>query len=248
MSGHVLKGCFVTGTDTGVGKTCVSAGLLHLLKERGLVVAGYKPVSAGTEEIAGVHVNEDVRQLREAGSSGFDDDDVGPVRLCTPCAPHLAAEVEGVAICRDELVDSAHSLQHRADAVVVEGVGGFVVPLGPVFDTTHLACALNLKVILVVGLRLGCLNHALLTAEVIRARRLRLAGWVGSVIDPNMLHLDGNLATLQSELQRRHGVPCLGIVPRLDRPAPEQVARHLHADAILDALDLPLHLPTALLA
>jgi dethiobiotin synthetase len=233
-----MKGCFVTGTDTGVGKTRVSAGLLHLLRQQGLTAAGFKPVAAGMETVGGDRVNDDVRTLCDAGSPGFSDDDVGPLQLELACAPHIAAEAQGVVIDRDALVQAARALQRRADALVVEGVGGFVVPLAPGWDSSHLACALGLPVILVVGLRLGCLNHALLTAEVIHARRLRLAGWVGSVIDPHMFALEANIATLHTELARRHGAPCLGVLPWLARPTPRHVADHLDTDTIVHALDL----------
>jgi dethiobiotin synthetase len=241
-----LRGCFVTGTDTGVGKTRVSAALLHLLRLRGLTAAGFKPVAAGTEWRDGLPVNEDVQALREAGSPGFAGHELGPLQLDLACAPHIAAEAQGLVIERDALVQAARALQRRADCLVVEGVGGFVLPLGPGWDTSHLACALGLPVILVVGLRLGCLNHALLTAESVRARHLRLAGWVGSVIDPSMLELEANIATLHTELARRHGTPCLGVVPRLDDPTPQQVAVHLDADAFSDALDLTTHPDPAL--
>lgn len=241
-----LRGCFVTGTDTGVGKTRVSAGLLQLLRQRGLVAAGFKPVAAGTEPVDGRLVNEDVQALRDAGSPGFDEHEVGPLQLEMACAPHIAAEAEGVMIEREALVQAARALQRRADCLVVEGVGGFLVPLAPTWDTSHLACALGLPVILVVGLRLGCLNHALLTAESIRARHLRLAGWVASIIDPSMLELEANLTTLHTELARRHGAPCLGVVPWLDEPTPQQVAPHLDADALVDALDLQPHPDPAL--
>jgi dethiobiotin synthetase len=244
-----LKGCFVTGTDTGVGKTRLSAGLLQLLQRRGLVVAGFKPVAAGIECVGGERFNEDVRTLRQAGSPGFSDDDVGPLQLDPlqldlACAPHIAAEAQGLVIDRDALVQAARALQRRADALVVEGVGGFVVPLAPGWDTSHLACALGLPVILVVGLRLGCLNHALLTAEAMRTRHLRIAGWVGSVIDPDMIELEANIATLHTELARRHGAGCLGVVPWLHEPTPQHVADHLDAEAIFDVLDLQpqLHL------
>jgi dethiobiotin synthetase len=240
-----LRGCFVTGTDTGVGKTCVSAGLLHLLRQRGLAAVGYKPVAAGTEWIDGERVNEDVRTLRLAGAPGFGDDEVGPLQLELACAPHIAAAAQGCSIEREALVRAARALQRRADCLVVEGVGGFIVPLAPAWDSSHLACALGLPVILVVGLRLGCLNHALLTAECIRARCLRIAGWVGSVLDPQMLRLDDNVASLHAELARRHGAPCLGVVPQLHTPTPPRVAGHLDEAAIAAALDLRPHTFTA---
>ncbi len=233
-----MKGCFVTGTDTEVGKTRVSAGLLAWLGQRGAVGAGYKPVAAGTERIEGVWVNADVRALRDAATLRASDAEVGPCQLREACAPHIAAMHEGRAIDPGVLIAGAQALAARADRLVVEGVGGFCVPLAPGFDSADLAVALGLPVVLVVGLRLGCLNHALLSAEAVRARGLALAGWVGNRIDPQMMHAEDNLATLRNELGRRHDAPCLGVVPHLDAPHPAAVAAHLDG-AALEALFRP---------
>lgn len=235
MNALPLRGCFVTGTDTEIGKTRVSAALLHWLGQRGLHCAGYKPVAAGTELIDGVVVNEDVRALRDAGSVALTDAEVGPCQFEAACAPHIAAALEGRSIDRAALLQGAQALAVRAECLVVEGVGGFCVPLSPDFDSTDFAVDLGLPVLLVVGLRLGCISHALLSAEAIRARGLRLAGWVANTVDAQMLHRDDNLATLRHELGRRHQAPCLGVVPRLASPDPAAVAAHLD-DAALRAL------------
>ena len=227
-----MNGCFITGTDTEVGKTRISAGLLHWLGTQGLRSAGYKPVAAGTETIDGEPVNEDVRALRDASSVALRDAEVSPFCFDTPCAPHIAAELEGRAIDRAALLQGAHALAARVDRLVVEGVGGFCVPLGPDFDTADLAQDLALPVVLVVGLRLGCISHALLSAEAVRARGLRLAGWVANTVDAAMLQRDENLATLRHELGRRHQAPCLGVVPRLASPAPAAVAAQLDGPAL----------------
>ena len=222
-----MKGCFVTGTDTEVGKTRVSAGLLHCAAQAGLRVAGYKPVAAGMDNIAGQWINEDVHTLWAASNIELQPEEVGPCQLRQPCAPHLAAQAEGRVIDRDTLEQGARQLAQRADLIVVEGAGGLCVPLGPNWDSSHLMCALNLPVVLVVGLRLGCINHALLTAEAIVARRLHLAGWVGNTLDPAMLHLQDNIHTLTQEFERRFHVPCLGVVPHLESPDAASVAPHL---------------------
>ncbi|WP_180683300.1 dethiobiotin synthase [Tepidicella baoligensis] len=227
-----MKGCFVTGTDTEVGKTRVSAGLLHRAAQAGLRVAGYKPVAAGMDPIAGHWVNEDVETLWAASNIELRREEVGPCQLRQPCAPHLAAQAEGRVIDRDALEQGARQLAQRADLIVVEGAGGLCVPLGPDWDSSHLMRALNLPVVLVVGLRLGCINHALLTAEAIVARNLRLAGWVGNTLDPLMLHLPDNIHTLTHELERRFHAPCLGIVPYLERPHAAAVAPHLCATGL----------------
>ena len=232
MSAAVIRGCFVTGTDTEVGKTRVSAALLHWLGERRLRCAGYKPVAAGTEVIDGKDVNEDVRALRDASSMALTDAEVGPFQFEAACAPHIAAALESRAIERAVLLQGAQALARRTDCLIVEGVGGFCVPLGADFDSADVAADLGLPVVLVVGLRLGCINHALLTAEAIRVRGLRLAGWVANTVDHEMPHLDDNLATLRHELARRHQAPCLGMVPRLASPDPAAVAAHFDEAAL----------------
>lgn len=225
-------GCFVTGTDTEVGKTRVSAALLHWLSQQGLVAAGFKPVAAGTTLINGTRVNEDVRLLREASSTVVTDAEVGPFQFDAACAPHVAAALEGRVIDLGAILGAGRTLRARSDFIVVEGVGGFCVPLGPDWDSSHIACGFALPVVLVVGLRLGCLNHALLTVQAIQARGLALAGWIANTIDPDMAFLDHNLATLRHELDGRLQVPCLGVVPWLEDARPSVVAAHLDDAAL----------------
>ncbi len=230
-----MRGCFVTGTDTEVGKTRISAGLLHRAGQAGLRVAGYKPVAAGMDLLDGQWVNEDVQTLWSASNIAVTPEEVGPCQLREPCAPHLAARNEGRIIDRAALLRGAQQLSQRTDFLVVEGAGGLCVPLGPDWDSSHLVVALGLPVVLVVGLRLGCINHALLTAEALTHRRMRLAGWVGNTIDPAMLHLQGNIETLHHEFEQRYQAPCLGIVPHLPKPDAASVAPHL-SDAGLQSL------------
>ncbi|WP_157267231.1 dethiobiotin synthase [Azohydromonas aeria] len=228
-----LRGCFVTGTDTGVGKSRISAALLHWLGRRGHRAAGYKPVASGLEPGAdGRLVNEDVEALRTAGSVPLPGSLIGPCQLKEACAPHIAAELEGVRIDRVALLRGAQEVARRADFIVAEGAGGLVIPLGEDWDSTQLMSALGLPVVMVVGLRLGCINHALLTADGLAQRRLRLVGWVGNQIDPAMPHLQRNVETLRHELSRRHQAPCLGVVPHLAQPAPAAVAGFLDAFAL----------------
>ena len=199
---------FVTGTDTGVGKTLVSVALLHALAKRHARVVGMKPVAAGTTLIDGVLANDDVLMLRAASTcrvpAGLDN----PVLLHDPLSPHLAAARAGAAIDIPYIVACHRELMLQADAVVVEGAGGFLVPLSETETGADLAQALGLPMVLVVGLRLGCLNHALLTAQAIRARGLTLAGWVANHIDPAMLEQASNIAFLQRQL----GAPLLGSI------------------------------------
>lgn len=214
---------FVTGTDTGVGKTLVSTALLHALARRHARVVGMKPVAAGTERINGMDANEDVLALRAASTCAVPPELDNPVLLPDPVSPHIAAARAGRRIDISHLVACHRALAKRADAVVVEGAGGFLVPLSSTETGADLAQALGLPVVLVVGLRLGCLNHALLTAEAIRARGLVLAGWVANHVDPAMLAQQDNIAFLRQKLQ----APLLASIPHQAAPDPRAVAFNL---------------------
>ncbi|NSX06824.1 dethiobiotin synthase [Cupriavidus gilardii] len=226
--------CFVTGTDTGVGKTHATAALLHALASQGRTAVGMKPVASGCEWRDGQWHNDDVAQLRAASSVDVPLAQTCPYLLRTPCSPHLAAEADGVRIAPEPIESAFAALRTQADAVVVEGVGGFRVPLatGPDgWDTADLAVRLGLPVILVVGIRLGCLNHALLTAEAVRARGLRLAGWIANRVDPEMLLADENIATLRGAFDAIDA-PWLGTLPW--QLPPDQAAHRLDLAALLD--------------
>ena len=207
--------CFVTGTDTEIGKTLVSGALLHALGQAGVRAAGMKPVAAGAEERDGVLRNEDVDFLYEAAPLKLPRELTTPYLFRTPAAPHIAAALECQPIEPRRIVAAYEQVRAQAEAVVVEGVGGWRVPLTNSYDTSDLARQLGLPVILVVGLRLGCINHALLTAEAIAARGLRLAGWVANTVDPAMGHADGNVEAIAARLD----APLLGRVPRLAQPS-----------------------------
>lgn len=193
-----MNGWFVTGTDTGVGKSRTSAALLHALRRGGMRAVGMKPVAAGTDDEG---INDDVVMLRAAGGVAVPASLDNPYLLPDPVSPHIAARNVGVTIDLDLLVRRCNALQDLADAVVVEGAGGFLVPLTDTLTGADLAVALDLPVILVIGLRLGCLNHALLTQEAIVSRGLRLAGWVANELDPSMPEREANMAFLDQRLQ-----------------------------------------------
>ena len=209
-----MRGLFVTGTDTGVGKTLVSTGLLHALAPHHRRVVGMKPVAAGVVPWGEDWASEDVIALRSASTLAVAPELDNPVLLLDPLSPHIAAERAGVQIDIAAIVRSYQALAAQADAVVVEGAGGFHVPLTDTQTGADLAQALALPVVLVVGLRLGCLSHALLTAEAIRARGLVLVGWVANRVDPEMEAADENIAYLRARL----GVPLLAEVPYQDLP------------------------------
>jgi len=201
---------FVTGTDTGVGKTLAAQALLLRLRESHARVVGMKPVAAGAEMQADGHwSHEDVRALQLASSIFAPSQLTNPYLLRAAVSPHIAAQRDGVVIEIARIVQACNALRAQADAVVVEGAGGFRVPLTDTRDGADLAVALDLPVLLVVGLRLGCLSHALLAVEAIAARGLRLAGWIANRIDPAMSEQDANLALLGARLP----APCLGDLP-----------------------------------
>ncbi|QHE86584.1 dethiobiotin synthase [Hydrogenophaga sp. BPS33] len=210
-----FDGCFVTGTDTGVGKTLISTALLQALARRHRRVVGMKPVAAGLIEHQGAWVSEDVLALRAASTVAVPPELDNPVALAEPIAPHLAAAHAGRHVGVTELLAAHRALKAQADVVLVEGAGGWRVPLNGTETLADLARAIGAPVVLVVGLRLGCLNHALLTAEAIRADGLELAGWVANAIDPDMPCREENIHTLRRWLP----APLLGRVP-YQTPAP----------------------------
>lgn len=213
------RGLFVTGTDTGVGKTRVAVALIHALRAHGLRVAAMKPVSAGS---AAGELNEDVVSLLQAANVDADVREVNPYAFVEPVAPHIAAALAGVRIDLDVIGGAYARLAARADVVVVEGAGGWRVPLNECEDMADLAQRLDLPVVLVVGLRLGCLNHAALTAESIVHRRLRWAGWVGNHAESTMQQAAQNVAALHRLLPG----PCLGIQEFFDGDLALPESRH----------------------
>lgn len=224
------RGIFVTGTDTGVGKTLACCALIHALAARDIRAVPMKPVAAGAVERNGRWINEDTALLLEAAGR-----DLSEAQACTPVllreamAPHIAAEREGVHISMPLLVAAFEMRAGGGDFVVIEGVGGFRVPLSGGADTVQLARLMGLPVVLVVGLRLGCLNHALLTAQAIDDARLPLAGWIANSIDPNMAAADENVATLVARL----GAPLLGRLPYTPGADARALAAHLDMDELL---------------
>jgi dethiobiotin synthetase len=199
------RGYFVTGTGTGVGKTRVSCALLHAFAERGKVVVGMKPVAAGRQNGKW----EDVELLLSASNIKPSRELINPYALVPPIAPHIGAAQAGIRIDVEAIHNALCKLQELADVVIVEGVGGFLVPLNERQDGADFAVALGLPVILVVGMQLGCLNHALLTARAVQAAGLALAGWVANRIDPAMQAFDENVIALEQRLK----CPLLGVLP-----------------------------------
>lgn len=219
---------YVTGTDTGIGKTLSSASLLHALRARGLSAVGMKPVASGCERIDGAWRNADALALQRAGEPGIDYADINPFALEHPLAPELAARDAGIEVALAPILAAHARLAARVDALVVEGVGGWAAPLSASLMQADLVRALRLPVVLVVGLRLGCLNHALLSARAIAADGLHLAGWIGSHVDPAMERVEDNLAMLRARLP----APCWGVLPHAPDSDPQALAAHLRVPTL----------------
>ena len=203
---------FVTGTDTEVGKTLVSGALILKLQEAGYKVSGFKPVVAGTYiDAQGGQLNEDIETLRLASGLSAEDEKICPYVLDSAAAPHIVAQKIGVHLDTTVMLNAFQEIKKTVDCIVLEGAGGFLVPLNDQDDLGDLAQALDLPVILVVGMRLGCINHALLTCEAIQSRQLSIAGWVANTLTEEMPFLEENCQALQDRIF----APYLGRIPTL---------------------------------
>jgi len=215
--------CYITGTDTGIGKSIASAALLHALRARGQRAVGMKPVASGCEDRGEGWRNEDALALQQASDPVPAYADVNPYALPQPLAPELAAAEAGVSIELATIVAAHARLAAQADAVVVEGVGGWAAPLTATIDQVEVVRALQLPVVMVVGLRLGCISHARLTARAIAADGANLVGWIANGIDPGMARADDNFAILQRVLP----VACWGRLPHAPAPDARAMSRYL---------------------
>jgi dethiobiotin synthetase len=218
-----MKGYFITGTDTGVGKTLVSLALMHALQAQGKNVAGMKPVSAGCLKTKNGLRNDDAVQLQKASSIELPYDIINPYAYEPPIAPHIAAHQLGDQISINKIEDCFNPIASQSDLVIVEGAGGWLVPINENETMADIAVRLNLPVVLVVGMRLGCLNHALLTVESIQNNGGKLAGWVANQIPPNM---DKSAENIDS-LEHRISAPLLGLIPCNPDSSPAQISPHL---------------------
>jgi dethiobiotin synthetase len=203
---------YVTGTDTGIGKTTASLALLQAFHARGRNAVGMKPVSSGCERIGGEWRNADALALQAVSDPAPPYNLVNPIALIEPTAPEIAAAAQGVRVELEPLCEAYARLAMFGATRVVEGVGGWAAPLSSTLDQSSLVHALDLPVVLVVGLRLGCINHARLTARAIEADGCRLLGWIGNRIDPDMAHAETTIAVLHRYLP----APCLGVIPHGD--------------------------------
>lgn len=224
-----MKLFFVTGTDTDAGKTYAACALLAAAGLKGLRTAALKPVASGCVVTAEGLRNDDAVRLLAQTNSGQSYDEVNPIALQPAIAPHIAARSAGVFLQLSRLRPSLCALAaRRADFALVEGAGGWYTPLNETETLADLAAEAQLPVILVIGLRLGCINHALLSAEAIAGRGLKLAGWIGSCISADMPYRDENIGYLLTKLD----APLLGILPHQPEATPAEAARHLDLTAL----------------
>lgn len=221
---------YVTGTDTGIGKTLASCALLHALRAHGLRAAGMKPVASGCERIDGEWRNADALALQAAGEPGIAYADINPFALQHPLAPELAARDAGVEVSLLPILAAHARVADNADALIIEGVGGWAAPLSASLMQADLVRTLRLPVLLVVGLRLGCLNHALLSARAIAADGAHLAGWIASHVDPDMERVEDNIEMLRARLP----APCWGVLPHAPDADAATMARHLRIPTLAE--------------
>lgn len=223
-------GFFITGTDTEVGKTLVSGALILKMRAQGKKAIGFKPVVAGTyQDIKGAVLNEDLETLRIASNLNPGQLDLCPYVLDMSAAPHLVAAGIGQELEINRILQALAKVQSQSDVVIAEGAGGFLIPLNKTQDLAEVAKEMNFPLVLVVGMKLGCLNHALLTYEAIVARKLNIAGWVANTLASEMPLLQENIETLKMRIQ----APFLGLIPTL----PKQFQKSIDSPYSIEALE-----------
>ena len=202
---------FITGTDTGIGKTFITCALLSFLKSENLKVVGLKPISAGVKIFNKQKLNEDVFLLKKYSNIELDYKDINYYSFDKPVSPHIVASLENHPIDFDLIKDNIKKIHSKADVVLIEGVGGYEVPIDGCRRISDLISYIDVPVILVVGVRLGCLNHTLLTYESIKAKHNKVCGWIANIVEEDMLCVDENINYLKESISE----PCLGVVPKI---------------------------------
>jgi dethiobiotin synthetase len=223
MAFFMCEGFFITGTDTDVGKTWICLGLIEALKQQDKKVGVMKPVSAGCEKTVDGLRNEDAMLLQQQSNVTLDYDEINPYAFEPAIAPHIASETTGIRIDIETIYQHFQAIRAKSDCVIVEGAGGWRVPLNDFQTMADVARRLQLPVVLVVGMRLGCLNHALLSVESIRTADLPLAGWIANLLDPHMSRIEENIETLS----RMIDAPLLGRIPHLEKLDAKRIAAQL---------------------
>nr|VFJ63332.1 MAG: dethiobiotin synthetase [Candidatus Kentron sp. FW] len=223
---------FVTGTDTAIGKTWVSLGIIAVLQDMGISTVGMKPVASGCQPTEMGLRNEDAERLQRQSSIEVDYDLINPFAFEPAIAPHIAAAEVGCEISIDKIVSCYQVLADKAECCVVEGVGGWLVPLTPRETVADLVRRLELPVILVVGIRLGCINHALLSVESIRRGGIELSGWVANQSDPEVERGEENILTLEERID----APLLARIPCFSQPSISEFARRMASSTVISRL------------
>ncbi len=221
-----LKGFFITGTDTDAGKTEIAAGIIHKIASMGYQVVGMKPIASGCDQTDFGLRNSDALKLIAAANTEVSYDLINPYTFKDPIAPHIAAQQNDIEIKMDVILDCYRQIAEKVEVVVVEGVGGWAVPISKTSRMDDLAHVLDLPVVLVVGIHLGCINHALLTYEAIKAKGLRVAGWVANYVSPKDLCIEEQ----KQSISERISAPLLGEIPFNATINAEFVAKHLEID------------------
>ncbi|WP_428354973.1 dethiobiotin synthase [Methyloprofundus sp.] len=222
----MTQGYFITGTDTGIGKTWSTVALMHYFKNQGKTVLGMKPIASGCEEIDGQLRNADALLLQQYASIVLPYQEINPYAFALPVSPHIAAQQSGVEIVLDKVVEKYQQIAQQADVVLVEGVGGWLVPLNDHQDVADLAQKLDLPVIVVVGIRLGCINQAKLTFAALQQAGVQCHGWIASCVERDMLMRDENIHTISKSTE----LPLLGVLPYMQSLEPESLAKGIKSN------------------
>jgi dethiobiotin synthetase len=202
---------FITGTDTGIGKTFITCALLSFFQSKNLKVVGIKPISAGVQNFNNQKLNEDVFLLKKYSNIELDYKEINYYSFDKPVSPHIVAGLENCSIDFDLIKDNIKKIQTKADIVLIEGAGGYEVPVDVGSRISDLITFIDVPVILVVGVRLGCLNHTLLTYEAIKSKHNKIFGWIANIIEEEMLCVDENIKYLKENISE----PCIGVIPKI---------------------------------
>ena len=215
---------FITGTDTGIGKTFITCALIELMKSRRKIVGGMKPVAAGESIYEGVSINEDVFEINRFSNTVLNTHDINTYSFKEAIAPHIASKINNKPISLKKIKEHYDSLRKNTDYLFVEGAGGYYVPLSEDIMTSDLISSLNISIILVVGIRLGCLNHTILTIEAIHKNKQNLFGWIANIIDPDMDNQEDNIRYLKEKISE----PCMGVIPYIKKKNPVEAVQHIN--------------------
>ena len=214
---------FITGTDTGIGKTFITCALIELMKSRNKIVGGMKPIAAGETIHEGVSINSDVFEISRISNAGINNKDINTYSFKEAIAPHIASKINNKPINLKKIKEHYDSLRKNTDYLFVEGAGGYYVPLSENIMTSDLISSLDIPIILVVGIRLGCLNHTMLTIDAIHKNKQNIFGWIANIVDPDMHNQEENIKYLKEKISE----PCMGVIPYIKMKDPVEALQHV---------------------